>query len=229
MGTEILHSSVRRYTSPEEHAFFPDYIPDPIDELAKLQYPDNLLSEENGAASCCINDALLKRYVDEVIPAVCESGDDEQHGSSVLADVNVLQALSKRIHYGKFVAESKYRSDPEGYQKLVDNNDVDGVMKLLTNAAVEKKVLKRAKMKCATYGREPLVDALAEREGEDDEVRTLISNASAVHLDQDHNPVPSTLLNLSPLPPLVNRYRCCRRCSSRSGGCRDYEYRGKVE
>jgi chorismate mutase len=172
MGTEILHSSVRRYTSPEEHAFFPDYIPDPIDELAKLQYPDNLLSEENDAASCCLNDALLKRYMDEVIPAVCESGDDEQHGSSVLADVNVLQALSKRIHYGKFVAESKYRSDPEGYQKLVDNNDVDGVMKLLTNAAVEKKVLKRAKMKCATYGREPLVDALAEREGEDEEVRS---------------------------------------------------------
>jgi len=199
-----------------------------------LEYADDLLSDENGASSCCLNDALLKRYVYEVIPAVCEGGDDEQHGSSVLADVNVLQALSKvrldegggleqrdssippfhtehfssslrsspfcarfahalssthrfapphkysqRIHYGKFVAESKYRSDPEGYQKLVDNNDVEGVMRLLTNDLVEKKVLKRAKMKCATYGREPLVDAMADTGGGEEEVTMIVAAAAA--------------------------------------------------
>ena len=150
VGTEILHSEVRRYTSPEEHAFFPEFIPPPLGELAKLEYPDDLLSDKNGASSCCLNSVLLERYVKQVIPMVCKEGDDEQHGSSVLADVAVLQALSKRIHYGKFVAESKFRADPEGYQRLVDQDDVDGVMKLLTNSLVEEKVLKRAKMKCAT-------------------------------------------------------------------------------
>lgn len=40
---------------------------------------------------------------------ICEPGDDEQHGSSVVCDVNALQALSRRVHLGKFVAESKFQ------------------------------------------------------------------------------------------------------------------------
>ena len=47
---------------------------------------------------------------------ICGPGDDSQHGSAVLADVSVLQALSKRVHYGKFVAESKYKTDPGEYE-----------------------------------------------------------------------------------------------------------------
>ena len=41
---------------------------------------------------------------------ICEPGDDEQHGSSVVCDVNALQALSRRVHLGKFVAESKFQA-----------------------------------------------------------------------------------------------------------------------
>ena len=78
----------------------------------------------------------------------------------MLADIAVLQALSRRVHYGKFVAESKYRSDPDEYQRLVDANDADGVMKLLTNEVVEEKVLQRSRMKAATYGREPLMSSI---------------------------------------------------------------------
>mmetsp|Transcript_15425 Transcript_15425/g.17155 ORF Transcript_15425/g.17155 Transcript_15425/m.17155 type:complete len:175 (-) Transcript_15425:812-1336(-) len=104
-------------------------------------------------------------------------GDDEQHGSTVLADITVLQALSRRVHYGKFVAESKYLSDPEGYQKLVEAGDAEGVMELLTNSVVEAKVLRRARMKAATYGREPLV--LPEIEGVDQSENTSLVAAAA--------------------------------------------------
>lgn len=45
----------------------------------------------------------------EVVPLICEPGDDDQHGSSVVCDVNALQALSRRVHLGKFVAESKFQ------------------------------------------------------------------------------------------------------------------------
>ena len=90
-----------------------------------------------------------------VLPAITDKGDDEQHGSTVLADIAALQALSKRIHYGKFVAESKYRSNPNGFQRLVDDGDAEGVMKLLTNSVVEEQVLTRARLKARTYGREP--------------------------------------------------------------------------
>jgi chorismate mutase len=158
IGTEVRDSTVRRYTSPEEHPFFPDYLPPPMLDLPRLLYPDDLLSSINEASEVNMNPELLKRYVSQVIPSICEDGDDEQHGSSVLCDVAVLQALSKRIHYGKFVAESKYRASPEGYRKLVAEGDKEGVWNLLTNKRVEEMVLRRAAMKCATYGREPLLN-----------------------------------------------------------------------
>lgn len=163
IGTEALHCSVRRYTSPEEHPFFPQCLPSgPNAALPQLEYPTDLLSPIGNANAVNFNPILLKKYVDWIVPSVTKNGDDEQHGSTVLADIAVLQVLSKRVHYGKFVAESKYRSDPEGYQRLVDNDDAEGVMELLTNAAVEEKVLRRARLKAATYGREPLMTQLPE-------------------------------------------------------------------
>ena len=115
------------------------------------------------------------------MPAITAKGDDEQYGSTVLADITVLQALSKRIHYGKFVAESKYRSDPEGFQKLVDAGDADGVMKLLTNEKVEEQVLTRARMKATTYGREPLLAAMPPiKNGEEDSSTAIIASAAAM-------------------------------------------------
>lgn len=49
------------------------------------------------------------RYISEIVPLICDPGDDEQHGSSAVCDVHVLQALSRRVHLGKFVAESKFQ------------------------------------------------------------------------------------------------------------------------
>ena len=84
------------------------------------------------------NKVLYDKYISVIVPAIADKGDDEQHGSTVLADIAALQALSKRIHFGKFVAESKYQSNPEGFQKIVDQGDANGVMVLLTNEEVKK-------------------------------------------------------------------------------------------
>jgi len=154
---ELLHNKVRRYTSPEEHPFFPSYLPKgPMSNLAQLEYPTDLLSSAGGASDLNFNSVLIKRYIHEIIPSITTPGDDEQHGSSVVNDVTLLQALSRRIHYGKFVAESKYRDNPEKYQALVDANDDEGVMALLTNTEVEQKLLRRVRLKAANYGREPM-------------------------------------------------------------------------
>lgn len=108
VGTEALHCAVRRYTSPEEHAFFPERLPGgQMEALPRLQYPQDLLSSEGGASSVNFNKVLLQKYIEKIVPSLTKQGDDEQHGSTVLADIAVLQALSRRIHYGKFVAESK--------------------------------------------------------------------------------------------------------------------------
>jgi len=159
VGTEVLHCSVRRYTSPEEHAFFPERLPveGPLQALPELDYPPELLSSVGDANRVNINKQLLHIYRHDIVPNLCQKGDDEQHGSTVLADIAVLQALSRRIHYGKFVAESKYQSHPEAYQQLVDSQNPDGVMQLLTNSLVEHQVLRRARLKATTYGTEPIL------------------------------------------------------------------------
>ena len=137
-------------------------------ELPTLEYPVDLLSSVGGADKINFNKVLLRKYVETVVPSLTAPGDDEQHGSTVLCDIVALQALSRRVHYGKFVAESKYRSDPEAYQKLVDNNDAEGVMKLLTNEVVERQVLRRSRLKAATYGREPLLASMTPPQLQDD-------------------------------------------------------------
>lgn len=49
----------------------------------------------------------MRLYLDELLPGITATGDDNNYGSAAMADVLCLQALSKRIHYGKFVAGTK--------------------------------------------------------------------------------------------------------------------------
>jgi chorismate mutase len=150
LETEKLHSKVRRYTSPEEHPFFPSLLPSPI--LPELSYPQQILLKGKGAVD--VNCEIMRWYEEKIIDRLCVPGDDEQHGSSVLCDITALQALSRRIHYGKFVAESKFLKDPDTYTRLAHENNVTGIVDLLTNVEVEKRVLRRAFVKASTYGQD---------------------------------------------------------------------------
>lgn len=49
--------------------------------------------------------------------AIAAPGDDGNYGSAATLDVLCLQALSKRIHYGKFVAEAKFRCAGTGWER----------------------------------------------------------------------------------------------------------------
>ena len=148
--TEKLHAKVRRYTSPEEHAFFPDALPEPI--LQPLDFPDLLLVDSKSISD--VNPDIMWWYTSKILKRLCVEGDDEQYGSSSMCDIACLQAISRRIHYGKFVAESKYLDNPDKYRKLVTDEDTVGIIELLTNVEVEKKVLRRAYAKASTYGQD---------------------------------------------------------------------------
>ncbi|MBU1695253.1 MAG: chorismate mutase [Verrucomicrobia bacterium] len=144
--SERSHAKVRRYTSPDEHPFFHD-LPAPI--LPAAVYANPLRPN-----TININDRIWAAYVGEIVPFLCAPGDDGQWGSSAVNDVYLLQALSKRIHYGKFVAESKCRARPEQYDSLIRSSDADGLREAVTDAEVERAVLDRVARKAATYSRE---------------------------------------------------------------------------
>jgi len=149
--TESTHSKARRYTSPDEHPFFSKAeLPPPI--LPPLVASPVLQPLQ--AIEVNINQQIYAKYINEILPIICKEGDDGQYGSAAVCDIQALQALSKRIHYGCFVAESKFLDKPEEYKKLQAAGDKEGIMELLTNKAVEERVIKRVSAKATAYGQE---------------------------------------------------------------------------
>lgn len=152
LQTEKIHSQARRYEAPDETPFFADQLPQPL--LPLVQYPKVLASYSDEVN---VNNEILKFYVEKIAPEVsCGEGDQsENSGSVAVCDVECLQAISRRIHFGKFVAEAKYRAEPELYKKLILARDIKGIEDSITNSAVEEKILLRLKEKCETYGTDP--------------------------------------------------------------------------
>jgi len=155
--TERLHSLVRRYDAPDEYPFFPQALQRAI--LQPLKYP-RILHNNN----VNVNDEIKDKYIHEVLPEACRNfgrGDrgetEENYGSAATCDVNCLHALSRRIHFGKFVAESKFQKETERFVKLIKAEDRAGIDAAITNSKVEEQVLERLRLKAKTYGTDPSV------------------------------------------------------------------------
>ncbi|XP_026404771.1 chorismate mutase 3, chloroplastic-like [Papaver somniferum] len=148
-GTEKLHAQVGRYKSPDEHPFFPSDLPEPV--LPPLQYPQVL---HPIADSININNRIWDMYFKKLLPRLVKEGNDGNCGSTAVCDTICLQALSKRIHYGKYVAEAKFRASPAVYEAAIKAQDADRLMQLLTYEEVEASVKRRVEMKTKTYGQE---------------------------------------------------------------------------
>eukprot|EP00388_Colpodella_angusta_P018183 GDKJ01045160.1.p1 GENE.GDKJ01045160.1~~GDKJ01045160.1.p1 ORF type:complete len:257 (-),score=43.72 GDKJ01045160.1:127-897(-) len=147
--SEVIHAKMRRFTVPDEFPFFPENLAQPIvSTVAKLTRPWLPVRSVNR------NRQLMKYYITHVLPLLCEHKDDTQYGSSTVHDIAVLQAISKRVHLGLYVAEAKIQEKREHFQRLVDTKDAAGVNDLLTNAEVEKRLLERVELKVATYASE---------------------------------------------------------------------------
>lgn len=111
-----------------------------------------------------VNSQIKDRYINEVLPQACRKFDradrgeaKENYGSAATCDVNVLQALSRRIHFGKFVAESKFQKETDRFVDLIRKEDREGIDAAITNAKVEQQVLDRLRIKAKTYGTDPSV------------------------------------------------------------------------
>lgn len=152
---EKLQSLIRRYESPDEVPFFPDALQKPI--LDSLDYPRILYPN-----TVNVNEKIKEFYTEKFLPNVCPDfghGDrgvsQENYGSSATCDIACLQSISRRIHYGKFVAESKFQSDADKFTRLIRAGDREAIGDAITNKAVERKVLARLRLKVQTYGTDP--------------------------------------------------------------------------
>merc|ERR1712061_785427 len=95
-----------------EYAFFSP-LPEPALGVTCDSYQDQNGILAQVPSSALVNHRLLDIYRTKMVPALCEEGDDGNHGSVAVQDVVCLQTMSTRIYFGLFVAESKFRSEKE--------------------------------------------------------------------------------------------------------------------
>jgi chorismate mutase len=163
---ESFHAKARRYTSPDETPFSSD-LPEPV--LPPLPFP-NILYPNNVNA----NPSILSFYTRYFVPRLTRRatlvharkkrangilGDDEfeddgNYGSAATIDVEILQYISKRVHYGKFVSESKFQSDPAAFIPHILNPNREALEALITKPEVERKLLHRLSRKATTYAQD---------------------------------------------------------------------------
>ncbi|GMM38868.1 chorismate mutase [Saccharomycopsis crataegensis] len=152
---ERSESQLRRFQAPDEHSFFPaSELCEPI--LSPINYP-KILASYNEEIN--VNDEIKEYYINNIAPVISVTQGEQQEnlGSCTLCDIDCLQALSRRIHFGKFVAESKFINDREAYTIMIKNKDAKGLEAAITNAAVEEKILQRLTEKAVAYGTDPLL------------------------------------------------------------------------
>lgn len=151
---ERIHSQVRRYEAPDEEPFNPTKLLPSL--LPPVNYPKILA---NYSKEVNVNEEIYQFYVENIVPKIsCKEGDQlENLGSVAVSDIECLQSISRRIHFGKFVAEAKYQLDKQLYTKLIKEKDIESIEKSITNSAVEQKILERLVDKSRSYGTDPLM------------------------------------------------------------------------
>ncbi|XP_015572499.1 chorismate mutase 2 isoform X2 [Ricinus communis] len=147
--TEAIQSKAGRYENPEENPFFPDDLPHSV--VPSHKYPKFL---HPPAASVDVNKQIWDMYFNKLLPLFVTKGDDGNYASTAANDLNCLQALSRRIHYGKFVAEVKFREAPQEYEPAIRSQDRDALMNMLTFKNVEETVKKRVAKKATVFGQD---------------------------------------------------------------------------
>ncbi|KAG8814336.1 chorismate mutase aro7 [Serendipita sp. 399] len=176
--------------SPDETPFTAD-LPPPIippPSYPKILHPHNVN----------VNPSILSYYVHHYIPRITQNAtlaiatanrargikgerefdDDGNYGSAATVDVELLQAMSKRVHYGKFVSESKFRASPSDFIPHILKPNREALEGLIVKPEVERALLARVRKKATLYSQEldlqgePLIiDGDVGRDGKIDKVR----------------------------------------------------------
>ncbi|KAF9648169.1 chorismate mutase [Thelephora ganbajun] len=168
--TEAFHAKARRYTSPDEYPFTSN-LPEPV--LKPVDFPKILYHN-----TVNVNPSILSFYTRQIVPRITKTAtiqlaaskrangiigdgeyeDDGNYGSAATLDIEILQAISKRVHYGKFVSESKFLSDPAAFIPHIQTPNRDALDALITKPEVERKLLQRLRKKATVYAQDLAAD-----------------------------------------------------------------------
>ena len=135
---EELDARFGRFLTPEERPVNRDL---PVSLRDLRVNPRGLSIEDYNLVN--LSSEISEAYL-QLLPRICADGDDGQYGSCIERDVTCIQAIARRVHFAAFyVAESKFRQDPEGYKDLVREGKTEEIGRKLTRPEVEERILER--------------------------------------------------------------------------------------
>ncbi|CAM0947151.1 unnamed protein product [Alopecurus aequalis] len=114
--SEEIQAKAGRYESQLEIPFFHAIVP--ITLAPRYNFTTDLYP---AAASVNVNDDIWGIYFNELLPLLAKNDDDGNYAVTAASDLACLQALSRRINYGRYVAEVKFRGDQQRYTTLISS------------------------------------------------------------------------------------------------------------
>ncbi len=142
-GREIFDAGFGRFKDNRQHPFFPESANAPLMVVRNF--------DEQVPRTVNKNKEIARAYFN-ILRRLCVRGDDGEYGETASADLDCLQRLSFRIHYGEIVAERKFLDHPEIFRPLMVAKDWKGVEKALRDGKREASVLEMVKNTWVSIG-----------------------------------------------------------------------------
>ncbi|KAI9079235.1 hypothetical protein K1719_038840 [Acacia pycnantha] len=126
---EHLQAAFGGFSVPEEVPFFPQELPEEwrsATDPAAMPEPENPLVLDPVATAPNFISKLWSLYVLGILAHMnLKQHNDGRQGSALTCDASCIQAISKRVHWGKFLAEAKFQSRPDEFKQAVEAQSLE--------------------------------------------------------------------------------------------------------
>jgi len=129
---EQVHAGLGRYTYASQEAFTDV---SEVELIIKRPPPESPVQ----AIPSGVGERIIEYYLQWVRKHLEPGSDSDTYGETVTADVAALQGIFERITLGKYVAECKFRQDPDRYRET--QGDSKAIRSLIVNPEREKSVI----------------------------------------------------------------------------------------
>ena len=139
-GLEQYHATLGRYNYPDQHPLVSSH-------LSPISVTRERIDSQISKVQIDLRADIISFYV-KLLHELCQDAEDAAtFGETAYVDADLIELLNERINLGRYVAESKLRTDPA----IAEIRDTDLLTERLREHTREKQVLQKARLIALRY------------------------------------------------------------------------------